>query len=266
MDRPLAAFDIETIPDPDLGRRLYGLSGGEETVMEAMLRRRLEETEGRKDFHQPPFHRIVAIAVAWLDPASGAFKLGIPGGDTTDEKRLLDSFFAVIQRSSVLPRIVSWNGNGFDLPVIRYRSMLHGIQAPSFYQTEGDFKFNNYQSRYHDLHTDLMDLLTGYGASERVGLDMLCRIMGLPGKTVTEGSQVYRHILRGEIDLVREYCELDALNTLMLYLMFSVHRGRLTAARLGAHTKKIVEHLRGNTSRKAWQKYADALVRWPCWV
>lgn len=266
MDRPLAAFDIETIPDPELGRRLFGIEGNDETVIEAMLRRRLEETEGIKDFHQPPYHRIVTIAVAWLDPSSSAFKLGVPGGDILAEPELLRAFFKIIENAKVSPRLVTWNGGGFDLPVVRYRAMLHGIPAPLLNRTHGDWKYNNYLNRYHDMHVDLMDVLTGYGASERARLDDLCRIMGLPGKTVTEGSKVYIHMMRGEVELVREYCELDALNTLMLYLLWAVHRGRLTHPDLRKNVETIIAGLRANESRKAWQQYADALENWPAWA
>ena len=109
-------------------------------------------------------------------------------------------------------------------------------------------------------------VLTGYGASERARLDDLCRIMGLPGKTVTEGSKVYIHMMRGEVELVREYCELDALNTLMLYLLWAVHRGRLTQRDLHKNVDTIIAGLRVNESRKAWQQYADALADWPAWA
>ena len=58
---------------------------------------------------------------------------------------------------------------GFDLPVIRYRAMLHGVAAPEFYRLDGEWKWNNYQNRFHDMHVDLMDVLSGYGASMRIG-------------------------------------------------------------------------------------------------
>ncbi len=265
MDRPLAAFDIETIPDPELGRRLQGFSGNDDVVIELMLRRRLEETDGASDFHKSPYHRIVTIAVAWLDPSSGKFKLGVPGDDTNNEKELLESFFHVIEKNKNAPRLISWNGNGFDLPVIRYRSMIHGISAPRFYKEDENFKWNNYQNRFHSLHVDLMDVLAGYGASQPVSLDDVSRILGLPGKTVTQGSKVYSHILKGEESLVREYCELDCLNTLLIYLVWSVHRGKLNPQELSGYVTTITQHLESNPEKKAWMEYAEALKDWPRW-
>lgn len=68
LDRPLAAFDIETIPDPDIGRRVYGLEGGDQAIVHEMVRLRLEETEDHTEYPQLPFHRVVTIGVAWLNP------------------------------------------------------------------------------------------------------------------------------------------------------------------------------------------------------
>jgi predicted PolB exonuclease-like 3'-5' exonuclease len=81
FDRPIAAFDIETIPDPDVGRRVLRLEGDDEAVVHQMVAARLEETEGRTGYPQLPYHRVVTIGTAWLDPSSGRFELGVLGGE-----------------------------------------------------------------------------------------------------------------------------------------------------------------------------------------
>jgi len=266
MDRPLAAFDIESIPDVEAGRRLLGLEGDDAAVMDGMRAWRLAASDGRTDFLQPPLHRIVTISLAWLDPESGSFRLGSFGRDCSDEKRQLEELFDVLAKPKRAPRLISWNGNAFDLPVLRYRAMLHGVAAPHFYRTDGEWKYNNYHGRYHDLHVDLMDVLAGYGSSDRVGLDSLCRIVGLPGKTVTEGQNVWRHVLAGEHDLVRTYCELDALLTLLLYLLWSHHRGRVDDGALKRHLDRIVGVLTQAKDKPAWVEMGEALQSWPAWL
>jgi 3'-5' exonuclease len=265
MDRPLAAFDIEATPDPEIGRRVLGLEGDDATVIPAMLARREQETDGRTSFFQPPFHRIVAISVAWLDPSQGAFRLGTFGTACGDEPRQIREFFQVVAKAPVAPRLVSWNGNGFDMPVLRYRAMLHGIQAPEMYRSDGPWKYNNYHARYHDMHVDLMDVLAGYGSSDRVGLDALSRILGLPGKTVTSGEDVWRHVLAGEDEIVRTYCELDALTTLLLYMQWAHHRGNLDDGALARHLDRIATYLEAG-SKPDWHEMAAALRRWPTWL
>lgn len=262
MRPPIAAFDIETVPDTVAGRRLYGLSGDFLAVAEAMQELRREETGGRSDFLKPPLHRIVTISVAWLDPEREQFKLASLGADPSDEPDMLAVFFHILKphgAHKLRPQLVSWNGNSFDLPVIRYRAMLHGIGAAPYYDTSD--KFNNYLNRYHDQHTDLMDVLSGYGASDRVRLDDLCRLLGLPGKTVTEGHRVYLHVARGEWALVQTYCELDALNTLLLYLAYELSRGKMTQSELCTWRDRIAMQLRAD-ERSPMQEYGAALEHW----
>ena len=150
--------------------------------------------------------------------------------------------------------------------MLRYRAMLHGIVAPEFNRADGEWKYNNYHARYHDMHVDLMDVLAGFGASDKMGLDALCRIMGLPGKTVTEGHMVWGHVLRGEDEIVRTYCELDALNTLLLYLLWAHHRGRLDSPALARHLGRVRSSLQTTEAKEAWRSYAAAIAAWPPWI
>ena len=104
--------------------------------------------------------------------------------------------------------------------------MLHGIAAPELYRSDSEWKWNNYQGRYHDMHVDLMDVLSGYGASRFVGLGKMCDLLQIPSKSFLT-KPIYEHILDGEQELVGEYCKLDCLDTLLVFLVWLVHRGDL---------------------------------------
>ncbi|MFW5925097.1 MAG: 3'-5' exonuclease [Myxococcota bacterium] len=264
LDRPIAAFDIETIPDPDVGRRMHGFSGTDGEVLAAMIERRRVETEGRTEYPQLPHHRVVTVGMAWLDPKDGRFAFGTCGDAAMDEPSHLRGFFERCGQRQRPVRLVSWNGAGFDLPIIRYRSMLHGIAAPGFYRTDGDWKWNNYQNRFHDMHVDLMDVLSGYGASPRVGLGTLAPLLGLPDKSFLT-KPIYDHVLAGEEQPVREYCKLDCLETLLLYLVWSVHCGHLEPAKLRAHVDAIRSVLEAEPFG-GWKGIAESLRGWPAWA
>jgi predicted PolB exonuclease-like 3'-5' exonuclease len=180
-----------------------------------------------------------------------------------DERSHLEGFFAILGSAPSPPRLVSWNGSGFDLPVIRYRSMLLGIASPELYRSSGDWKWNNYQNRYHDMHVDLMDVLSGYGASHRVGLETMSQLLGLPGKRFLEG-EVWEHVVRGENELVREYCKLDVVSTLLLYLSWEVHRGELARADLERYVGAVREGL-AREPAAGWSEIAAGLAGWPAW-
>ena len=262
FDRPIAAFDIETIPDPDIGRQVQGLKGDDETVVHAMVEARLKETDGASGYPQLPYHRVVTIGCAWLDPKSGRFKLGILGEAAMNERSHLEGFFNLFCRQPE-PRLVSWNGSGFDVPVIRYRAIKHGIEAPEFYRMEGEWKWSNYQNRYHDMHVDLMDILSGFRASPFAGLGRMNSLLEIPGKRFLD-KDIYDHILQGEESIVEEYCKLDCLDTLLVFLAWGVHFGALQKQRL----QEWVETIRGalhEEEHALWQELAAELVGWPRW-
>lgn len=264
LDQPIIAFDIETMPDPDIGRRLLGMEGDDSAVVHAMVQKRLQETDNQTEYPSPPWHRVVAICVCMLGPKSGRAEIRALGSGLNDERAMLEAFFALFKHEDRTPRLVSWNGSGFDLPVMRYRAMLHGVAAPNLYRADGDFRFNNYQNRYHDMHLDLMDVLTGYGASQRISLDNWCRTVGLPGKGFLD-RPVYEHVLNGEMSRVVEYCKLDTVETLLAFLLFAHHRGDLN----GPELRRYIDAVREAMTTQAydgWREIEKALAGWPKWL
>jgi predicted PolB exonuclease-like 3'-5' exonuclease len=223
-------FDIETVPDVASARRLYQLEDlDDKNVARVMFHQRAEETGG-SEFLRQHLHRIVAISVVLCTPDK--FKVWSLGDTNAPEPELLQRFFDGIDRFT--PTLVSWNGSGFDLPVIHYRSLLHGVAAPRYWETGNenrDFKWNNYISRYHERHTDLMDVLAGYQPRANAPLDDIATMLGLPGKMGMSGSKVWDHYLAGDIEGIRNYCETDVLNTYLVYLRFELIRGHINHAR-----------------------------------
>lgn len=198
------AFDIETVPDVELGRRLHGLEGlSDKQVGYVMQTRQREETGS--EFLSLEQHRIVAIAVA-LRTREG-FEARSLGEAGTPEVGLVQRFYAEIERHT--PVLVSWNGGGFDLPVLVYRALRHRVRAHLF----------QWQ------HVDLMDTLGG----GRVRLDNAAQLLGLPGRPGTGGERVREAHLEGRVEDIRNDCETDVLNTYLLYLRFELARGRLDA-------------------------------------
>jgi hypothetical protein len=221
-------FDIETIPDVDSGRRLYGLDGLDDAdTGKAMLALRQQQTGN--DFLPLHLHRICAISVVLRH--ADKVRVWSLGEADAPEAELVQRFYDGIDKFT--PTLVSWNGGGFDLPVLHYRALLHGVQAPRYWDTGGDdrdFKWNNYLSRYHERHTDLMDVLANYQPRASARLDEIASMLGFPGKMGMSGAKVWDAWQAGEIGRIRDYCETDVLNTYLVYLRFELIRGRLTAA------------------------------------
>jgi predicted PolB exonuclease-like 3'-5' exonuclease len=224
---PVLAFDIETVPDCEGIRKLYELPADlpDADVAELAFQKRRVQTGG-SDFLQPHLQRVVAIGCV-LREGEGlqVFSIGEP---ERDEGASIQKFFDGIDKYT--PQLVSWNGGGFDLPVLSYRALLCGTCATKYWdqgEDDREFKFNNYIGRYHSRHLDLMDLLALYQPRNNAPLDDLARLAGLPGKIGVGGAQVWSAYQRGEIKQIRDYCEADTMNTYLLYLRFQVLRGAM---------------------------------------
>ncbi len=215
---PVLAFDIETVPDCAGIRKLYDLPADlpDGDVAEIAFQKRRLQTGG-SDFLAPHLQRVVAIACV-LREGDGVqvFSIGEP---ERDEAATIQKFFDGIDKYT--PQLVSWNGGGFDLPVLSYRAMLCGSSAAKYWdqgEDDRDFRFNNYIGRYHSRHLDLMDVLAMYQPRNNAPLDDFARLAGFPGKLGIGGAQVWPAYLRGEIKAIRDYCEVDSVNTYLLHL------------------------------------------------
>jgi predicted PolB exonuclease-like 3'-5' exonuclease len=254
---PILVFDIETVPDAAGLRKVWGLDEAvtEEAVVELAMQRRRQATGS--DFLPVHLQKVVAVSCALRERDSlRVWSLGSP---QDGERDLVQRFFDGIEKYT--PQLVSWNGSSFDLPVLHYRALVHGIAGCCYWEMgEGDreFKFNNYISRFHTRHIDLMDLLAGYVNRAWAPLTEVAQLCGLPGKLGMDGSQVYGAWKRGEIEAIRAYCETDVANTYALFLRFQMIRGLLTP---DAYAREI-DLLRDFIAAQPGAHWAEFLAAW----
>jgi len=254
---PVLAFDIETVPDVAGLRVLHGLDErhSDRDVAEFAFARRRARTG--HDFLPLHLQRVVAIACALREGDN--FRVWALGAAEDSEGELIGRFFDGVEKYT--PQLVSWNGGGFDLPVLHYRSLIHGVTAARYWELgddDRDFRYNNYINRYHTRHLDLMDLLALYQPRGAAPLDELARLCGFAGKLGMDGSQVWEAYLAGRIGEIRNYCEADALNTYLLYLRHQLVRGAFDESRY-ARECDIVRSVLGKSKENHWR---DFLAAW----
>jgi predicted PolB exonuclease-like 3'-5' exonuclease len=249
-------FDIETIPDVELGRRVYALHDLSDKQVGYVMQAKRREESG-SEFPSYEQQRIVAISIAAR--MRDSFKVWSLGEPDAPEAELIQRFFDGIEKYT--PDLVSWNGGGFDLPVLHYRALRHGIAAPRYWEGgdgDQDFRFNNYLSRFHARHLDLMDVLSSYQARARVSLQGAAMLLGLPGKLGMSGEKVWDAYLQGQIEPIRNYCETDVVNTYLIFLRFQMMRGRL----LPDEYRTEVARVRETLAQQAKPHFQEFLAAW----
>jgi len=175
------------------------------------------------------FHRVVSISAVMAD-GFGRF-LRVSTLDGENERDKISKFLAFIEDFN--PRLVSFNGRGFDLPMIMARAMCYDLSAAAYFETNdrdnNKSKWENYRSRYDGrFHLDLLDHISDFGAVRGLKLDHICASVGLPGKYDVHGDQVLQLYYGGEQAKIDEYCRSDVLNTYWLFLKYELLRGKIT--------------------------------------
>ncbi len=254
---PIFVFDIETIPDVEFGRRAYGLDDLSDKQVGYVMQAKRREEAGH-EFLSYEQHRVVAISVGLRTRET--FKVWSLGDPDASEAQIIQRFYDGIEKYT--PDLVSWNGGGFDLPVLHYRALRHGIAAPRYWEAgDGDqaFRWNNYLSRYHSRHLDLMDVLSSYQPRARVSLQSAALLLGLPGKLGMSGDKVWDAYLDGQIEPIRHYCEVDVLNTFLVFLRFELMRGRLLREEYTAEVTRVRAALKAQPQAH----FQEFLAAWP---
>jgi predicted PolB exonuclease-like 3'-5' exonuclease len=248
-------FDIETVPDVELGRKLYDIAEFDDTTVAKVMLVKHKQTRASDVL---PAHQQRVIAISGVMKSREGVRVFSLGDEKSDERDLVQRFFDGLERYT--PTLVSWNGSGFDLPVLTLRALRHGVSAARFWEmgdNDREFRYNNYLSRYHWRHVDLMDVLSGYGAAGRASLEHMSQLLGLPGKLGMSGADVWPAYRRGELAAIRNYCETDVLNTYLVYLRFQLLRGELDAKQ-HAHEVQQVDAMLAQSDRPHLREFLDA--------
>ncbi len=266
MAWPVLVFDIESIPDV-AGLRALRASPPEASDAEVYAAYVAERKErGQSDFMPLHLQRVLVISCVFRNAEGLRVHSFVDreADGASQEGKIIQTFFNTVEKR--LPQLVSWNGGGFDLPVLHYRGLKHGVVASKYWDMgEGgdhdsrEFKWNNFISRYHMRHLDLMDLLAMYQPKNNAPLDAMAKLCGFPGKLGMDGSAVYPAYLDGKLEDIRRYCETDVMNTYLMYCRFQKMRGGLLEAEY-AQEIDFVKSTLGDLAQtdSHWQEYLGA--------
>lgn len=198
MAAPYLVLDIETIVDQELP---------------------IAESSEAERLPAPPHHRVVAIGALWVSSDYTPRRLAVLA-ENQPEPQILAEFARVLEERK--PCLVTYNGRGFDLPVIATRCLRYGISLSHYYRSR-DVRY-----RYSaEGHLDLMDYVADFGAAKPSRLDVIAKLCGMPGKVGLDGKHVGPLVHAGKLDQVNSYCLCDVVQTAGVFLRVQLLRGEL---------------------------------------
>jgi 3'-5' exonuclease len=189
------------------------------------------------------YHSIICIGALiahWDGDHWEVEAVGAPQVGERSEKELIAAFVDKI--AQLKPQMVTFNGSSFDLPVVRYRALVHKVPAAGL-------SARPYFHRYTDDATDLCDVLSSFAPGAKATLHELCRVMGLPGKPdAINGADVDRYFREGRIREIAEYCESDVVNTYRVWLRHELFQGNLSDTAFDASEPKLEEFIKSRST------------------
>lgn len=210
---PILAFTLTTIPDTDGLRAIYGAS--EYTTADQLAEIAFQQGRQRhvQDFLPLHLHRIATISCTLRDAEH--FRIWSLGEKQDTEAMLIQHLFDAVEKYK--PQSVSWNGAEFDLPLLGYRALIHRLSAP-----------RQWDVSKREQHTSMVNELSCHQPQAQAARYDIARLCGLPAPADIEPNQIWSDWRAGKLDQLRHRCEIDALNTYLIYLRLQRLRSSIT--------------------------------------
>ena len=146
-----------------------------------------------EDFVPPVRHKLRAVSILLVDGDGNATYQTTSGPG---------NFFQLLDAG---PRLVSWNGRGFGLPVLTYEALRRDHTIYNIHHGP-----KQYMNRYAGVHVDMADEMSFRGAAPRVTFDEAAKLIGLPGRLFDMKARSVNYVISAlEIDvaiLALAYC------------------------------------------------------------
>jgi len=214
-------FDIETRVDKELVRDVLYPGASVEGAYETM---RLELAD-QNGFFPVTFHVPISIALGRVGADRAPRDIEVLRADELGEEGIVRRFWSMLE--SFDGTLVSFSGRNFDLPVLELQALRYGCALPRYFADRDGLRARF--GRHHDLY----DFLANRGAARlRGGLDLIAKLVGLPGKGAVSGGDVQQLWEQGRHEVIHQYCRADVIQTYFVFLHVELLRGAIDAARL----------------------------------
>ncbi|WP_417849686.1 ribonuclease H-like domain-containing protein [Thalassoglobus sp.] len=257
-------FDVEAVGDGDLISKVK-YSSEELSGADALRKFRDELIEKTgKDVLPPTFVLPISVAVAKVSANFRLIDLTVLDEPEFRPAVIAKGFWAG-WRHYGRPTLVTFNGRGYDVPVLEYAAFRYGLSLPDWFNLSAP-AYEQARNRYNrKAHFDMMDLFANFGATRITGgLNLLANLIGKPGKSGIDGSQVQDMYTAGKAKEINDYCRCDVLDTYFVFLRAQVLMGKLSLdeeQEIVAQTKLWLEE-----RQDSQPAFAHYLRQWGDWT
>lgn len=269
MDQPAKPayliFDTEAIADGELISKIrYPKDNLTPDAAIAKYREELVAERGDgKDFIPHTFMLPISVAIGKVDAQFRLLDLTVLDSPAYRPHIITKKFWQGWTHYG-RPTLVTFNGRGYDIPLLELAAFRYGISLPAWFNYGGK-SFDQARNRYNmSTHLDLQDLISNYGAVRMIGgLNLLANLIGKPGKSGVDGSQVQDMYLAGKVQEINDYCRCDVLDTYFMFLRMQVLMGQLKLddeQKLVQETHDWLQQQQGSNPA-----YAHYLSHWGTW-
>ena len=246
--------DTESVPDGDLLSRVKwpGENLSPDAAIERAAKEQAETSWNKSDFIPVSFHLPVAICVVRVGADFSLQQFACLDAPQFRPREVVKKFWYGV---SLNPRckLVTFNGRGFDLPLLELAAFRYGVTCRDYYQGS--------RNRYGGNTLDLCDWMSNYGAARMAGgLNLLAKLLGKPGKMDVAGDKVLEMHRAGKLREINDYCLCDTLDTYFVFLRSRVLTGDLSCEQEADLLDRARDLLEGKADEfPALREYLD---RW----
>ena len=256
-------FDVESVADGDLVSAIqYPKDDLSPSQAISRFQGERKKTHG-SDFIPYTFQKPASVAVAKVDANFQLLDLVTLDDPEYRTPVIVENFWRGLV-SYGMPTLISFNGRGFDIPLLELSAFRFGISAPAWFNMQAR-TYEQKRNRYNlESHLDLQDLFSNFGATRiNGGLNLIATLLGLPGKMGIAGHMVQRLYDEGNLTEINSYCRCDVLDTYLVFLRAMTMTGRLELDReqelFGLTRKWLGERV---DEQPIYQQYLEQWNEW----
>jgi predicted PolB exonuclease-like 3'-5' exonuclease len=263
-------FDVEWVPDPVAGRKLYKLpdSTPDEKIIQEMWQQGGATEDDPMPYLKTVLCRIVSISFVtrYVKKDTGvevnlhSLPTDVTNPEFSSEENIIKTFLEILGKRQA--QLVGFNSSASDLRILIQRGVAHGIEVPQFCsRPDKPWQGIDYFSSYGDWHIDLMKILGGWGKATP-SLNEMALVSGVPGKMEVDGQEVTQLWLQGKLDEIVRYNEFDALTTYLIWLRMA-HFAGFFGAQQYEEEQTLLRQLLNQESKKPHRRHLkDYLKEW----